>query len=414
MAKKDYDWSGGAKLDDHSRSKHKILREYFRQYLITRCKLPQQERFRLAVIDGFCGAGIYNCGSFGSPLIFLDVLNQTSTEINIRRSADGMRPIQIECYLLFNDADGGAIEDLKQNSAGLIGEIRENNPNLFIQIEYFSDKFDLIYPNIKTALMAGRYRNVVFNLDQCGYSKVDIDVVREIMSNWRSAEAFLTFSIDTIKTYFSRERSKNSVLKKYPELTDEIYTALNDGEEIISKNEWLGLIEKLVFHKLQGCAPFVSPFSINNPKGWRYWLLHFANRAPARRVYNDILHTNSTCQAHFGHSGLNMLAFDPREEGKLYLFDNSSRETAKRELNEDIPRLIDLHGDTLKISDFNLEIYNGTPAHSDDILDVLISNPDLEVITNLGNPRRKANTIREDDFVRLNKQRSMFPIFKRK
>ncbi|MDP6690957.1 MAG: three-Cys-motif partner protein TcmP, partial [Alphaproteobacteria bacterium] len=75
MARKSYDWSGGAELDDHTRCKHKILKEYFRQYLITRCQLPQQEKFRLAIIDGFAGAGIYNCGSFGSPLIILETLS---------------------------------------------------------------------------------------------------------------------------------------------------------------------------------------------------------------------------------------------------------------------------------------------------------------------------------------------------
>jgi len=412
LAKKDYDWASGATLDDHSKSKHNILKEYFREYLITRCKLPHQERFRLAVIDGFCGAGLYKCGAFGSPMIFLDVLNETSKEININRAAQGMRPIDIECFLLFNDVEQRAISNLKENSAGLLADIRDNNSKLFIRTEYFSKKFDVVYPQIKSILEKAKYRNVIFNLDQCGYSKVNIDTVHEIMSYWPSAEAFLTFSIDTIKTYFSREEAKNSVLKKYPELTNEIYTALNDGEQLISKNEWLGLIEQLVFQKLKRCAPFVSPFSINNPKGWRYWLLHFANRAPARRVYNDILHTNSTCQAHFGHSGLNMLSFDPREEGTLYLFDGSSREKAKSELNEDIPRLLSQHGDTLKISDFNLEIYNGTPAHSDDILEVLISNPDLEVITDLGNPRRSANAVRETDFLRLTKQITMFPFLK--
>jgi three-Cys-motif partner protein len=74
MARKDYDWDGGAELEVHTKKKHSILREYFRQYLIIRCQLPQQEKFRLAIVDGFSGAGLYKCGNFGSPLIFVDVL----------------------------------------------------------------------------------------------------------------------------------------------------------------------------------------------------------------------------------------------------------------------------------------------------------------------------------------------------
>ena len=33
MAEKPYSWASGATLEDHSRRKHKILREYFANYL---------------------------------------------------------------------------------------------------------------------------------------------------------------------------------------------------------------------------------------------------------------------------------------------------------------------------------------------------------------------------------------------
>ena len=55
MVEKPYQWPEGAKLEDHSRRKRKMLREYFFNYLTVRCQLPQQERFRVAVIDGFAG-----------------------------------------------------------------------------------------------------------------------------------------------------------------------------------------------------------------------------------------------------------------------------------------------------------------------------------------------------------------------
>ena len=86
MVQKNYDWKGGATLDDHTKKKHTILQEYFRQYLITRCKLPQREKFRLVIVDGFSGAGLYACGSYGSPLIFVDVLQNTLVSINIDRT----------------------------------------------------------------------------------------------------------------------------------------------------------------------------------------------------------------------------------------------------------------------------------------------------------------------------------------
>ena len=85
-----------------------------------------------------------------------------------------------------------------------------------------------------------------------------------------------------------------------------------------------------------------------------------------------------------------------------------------RDRHDDIPKLIEQHGDIISIDDFYLNIFNGTAAHSDDIHEVLMSNPDLEVITPTGNLRRKANTIRVEDTLRLKKQITMFPMFTKK
>ena len=57
MVEKPYQWAAGATLEEHSKRKHKILHEYFARYMAVRCQLPQQERFRLAIVEGFAGAG---------------------------------------------------------------------------------------------------------------------------------------------------------------------------------------------------------------------------------------------------------------------------------------------------------------------------------------------------------------------
>jgi hypothetical protein len=167
-----------------------------------------------------------------------------------------------------------------------------------------------------------------------------------------------------------------------------------------------------VFEAFRTCAPFVSPFSINNPEGWRYWLIHFANFYRARQVYNNILHDNSSAQAHFGRSGLNMLSYDPDHDGgTLYLFDEPARQAARTQLLEDIPRLITESGDVIAMSEFYENIYNITPAHTDDVHAAMMDNPDVEVITPGGGERRKANTIMVDDLLRLKAQKSFFPMF---
>jgi len=120
-------------------------------------------------------------------------------------------------------------------------------------------------------------------------------------------------------------------------------------------------------------------------------------------------------QAHFGRSGLNMLTFDPKhDERALYLFDVSGRVAAKQQLFDDIPRLVTDFGDAVGVRQFYGSIYNMTPAHMDDIHAAMMENPDLEVVTEAGGERRKPNTIRADDMLRMKSQRTFFPIFLRK
>lgn len=411
MVKSTYQWEEGANLEEHSKRKHKVLREYFRQYLITRCKLPQQEKFRLTVIDGFAGAGIYGCGSHGSPLIFIDVLKNTLNEINIGRVTQGLKVIEIECFFVFNDAEPEVIHLLRTNAAPLLAEIKETVPQLHIKVDYQSKKFDEAYPEIKAKISSGNYRNVLFNLDQYSHSHVSLATIKDIMSSWKSAEIFLTFMIGALLAYASPQKEKDRALGKIPEVSGEIHALTQDMESALSKTEWLGRAEKIVFDTLKGFAPFSSPFSINNPDGWRYWFIHFANSYRARQVYNDILHTNSSTQAHYGRAGLNMLSYNPAHEGRLYLFDEDSRKLAKEELYDDIPRLVSEYGDALTVEEFYIAAYNETAAHSDDIHEMVIANPDMQVLTPTGGERRKANTIRPDDILTIKTQRSMFPLF---
>lgn len=409
MAKKKYDWDGGAVLEEHTKKKHSILKEYFRQYLITRCQLPQQEKFRLAVVDGFSGAGLYKCGTYGSPLIFVDVLANTTNEINLQRLNQGMKPIQIECLLILNDEIAAVIDQLQKNISPLVAGVKEESKNLFIETEFHSSPFEAIYPQIKQRLLSAKCSNVLFNLDQCGYSHVTPGTIRDIIGSWRSAEVILTFMISSMLTYLSPNKESSGVPLE-PEAQSEIDRLLED-EELLNKPEWLGRAEKIVYTLYRNCATYVSPFSINNPSGWRYWLMHYASNYRARQVYNNVLHQDGAQQAHYGRSGLRMLSYNPQDEGQLYLFNKDSRKSAKESLHDDIPKLVAESGDTLSMEDFYATAYSETPAHSDDIHEMIIENPDMQVITDSGGERRHAHTIKAGDTLKLKSQKSMFFMF---
>jgi hypothetical protein len=268
-------------------------------------------------------------------------------------------------------------------------------------------EFEDLLPDSLRMIEQGRFHNVIFNLDQCGHSKINRSTISRLMSVERSVEVFLTYAIEAFVSFLTRSNPE-IVRERFAHLAVEP-EALSFSEDLLSKNEWLGAAERVVFDYFGRTAPFVTPFSIHNPTGWRYWFMHFANSYRARQVYNDVLHENSSQQAHFGRSGLRMLAYDPsQEKGELYLFDTDARAAAKGALLEDIPRLVSGGGDTMLISDFFRGIYNDTPAHSDDINDAIIENPDLEVLTELGNERRFARTISVGDTLRLKKQLSFY------
>ncbi|WEK49188.1 MAG: three-Cys-motif partner protein TcmP [Candidatus Kaistia colombiensis] len=407
MVKKAYAWEDGAVLDEHSRRKHKILREYFHRYITVRCQNPRQSKFRLAVIDAFSGGGRYSCGTAGSPIIFIEELQAALEAVNIRRVSQGLGTVEIECLLILNDATPGVTDILRGYCEPLVAALVASCPKLQLRVCYLSKTFEEAYPVIKGAI-AGRYRNVIWNLDQCGHGQVDVATIGEIMRSTQSVEIFYTFAIHSLLTFLSRTDPKLMERQVRHLAINPADLRAIDG--IGSTDAWLGAAERIVFETFHNHARYVSPFSITNPKGWRYWLIHFANNYRARQVYNDVLHDNGT-QAHFGLPGLNMLHYDPAKEGALYLFEAEHRIQAKLKLLDDIPRFIAASGDTMLVEDFYAAAYNATPAHKDDIHSAMLESDDLEILTQTGGVRRKSRQINVGDTLRLKNQKSFLPLF---
>ncbi len=409
-----YHWPKGADLDDHSRRKHKVLREYFRRYLNVRCQNPHQSKFRLAIVDGFSGGGRYNDGSAGSPIIFIEELDRTLEEINLNRTIRGLGTIEIEALLVFNDLVPSVTAMLRSYCEPLLASLKDKSSKLRVNVLYFSGEFEAVYPTIKDLVVRGRYRSVLYNLDQYGHTGVDITTLHDILrgaSSAPSTEVFYTFAIEGLLTYLS---GKNPAL-----LTKQLGhlgigpSNMKALEGLINKTAWLGAAERLVYDTLKSCASYVSPFSIRNPHGWRYWMLHFANNYRARQVYNDVLHDNGELD-HFGRSGLHMFSYNPDNEGRLYMFEVDDRQSAKTQLLTDIPRLVSVAGNTMQVGKFYEVAYSATPAHMNDIHLAMLESDELEVVTSNGGIRRKGNTIHIKDTLRLKSQRSFFTILGQK
>ena len=405
MTTKPYKWKSGAKLQGHSKQKHKILRDYFRRYLRERCKNPNSRRFRLAIVDAFAGGGIYEDGSLGSPVIFAKTLLESAAEINQERAVDGMPPVEVDCLMILNDPDPEAYRLFQEAVAPYGAAAQEEGSNVNLIFKFYQCEFEASVDEFCNLIGNERYRNVIYNLDQCGHSHVNRTTITRLIGSANSVEIFLTYAVQSLITFLNRtdpEAVRNQL--RYLDLHPD---ALEFSDNLMSKREWLGTAERIVFDHFCECAPFVTPFSINNPGGWQYWFMHFAKSYRARQVYNDVLHENSNAQAHFGRSGLKMLSYDPSQEGGfLYLFDLDARSSANEQLHDDIPRLVSEGGDAMTIPEFYAAVYNETPAHSDDIHTAIMENLDLEVLTPKGKTRRFARTISQTDTLRLKNQLS--------
>jgi len=92
--------------------------------------------------------------------------------------------VSLYCVLVLNDFEPEAIDVLKDHIEPLLAEITQNVPKLYLQVRYLSTAFEEAYPEIKELLERGEYKNVLFNLDQCGHSKVELETITDIIASF--------------------------------------------------------------------------------------------------------------------------------------------------------------------------------------------------------------------------------------
>ena len=404
----EYDWINGQKLKPHTKKKLTVIRSYFRNYLKV-VVTPNVRKLRIAIVDGFAGGGKYKCGHSGSPLVFLEELDNFYFKYKIRCETENIPSVSIECLFMVNELNQETLELLKNNIKHWSENKKSTSKEFDITIEHSNKKFIEFYYESKNKLKKLKYNTVIYNIDPYGYKDLKIDIIKDIMISFKKPEVFFTFMIGAILQYLnpkSIHKENNALYQNFEIPLEDI---LKDGTSMCSKPEWLGDIQKRLFYCTESLAPFVSPFAINqtNNQGYKYWLMHFSRSSRGREVYNNVLHEQARSQVHYGRSGLNMLEYTPSSNtAELFDFGQLAKEKTRGSLYEDIPKLIRDKGDKLPIETFRNIAYNSSPAHSDDINETLILHPDLEVMTPKRHHRRSANQISEKDVIVLKPQES--------
>ena len=116
----------------------------------------------------------------------MEELKRAVEEVNMQRKAQDLGVIKVECLLIINDKSRDAIELLKKDVEPLQVDITRTCSDLHVRVEYLNELFEDAYPKIKELLNQGRFRNVLFNLDQYGDSHVKKSTILDIMRSYPS------------------------------------------------------------------------------------------------------------------------------------------------------------------------------------------------------------------------------------
>ena len=425
MSAKHYDWSDGpAQIEDHSLTKQEVLVDYIRRYLKQCTLLPEMEVFRMTLVDGFCGGGVYvreqNPGTLvlGSPLQKLDAVESASREINLPRQ----KPIRFDIQFIFVDVNPTATAFLREQ---LIQRGYESR--LGCSIWVLTEKFTNVYDQIirKVCDHSRGSPRALFFLDQYGYSQIPMPVIADIFERIGHAEVILNLHTSSLMTYINDEILERACQSLG--ITD-VRSAMGGHSVADLKRTEAGarkLIQCALYRSVaDGCkAKHYTPFFIRGRAGHgEYWLLHLSQKHRARDVMSRVTWEKSNSFIHYGGAGLGMLnvemmgfdqQLDDHQVDNGYLFDDDARIQSTQQLRNDLaPIIYGLQG-PITFQGLYERYCNECPGDAElfklSVME-LVDAKEITVRTTDGGRRESALRIHDSDIIERSGTVSMFSL----
>lgn len=415
-----YTWKNGPEaIAQHSIAKHRILQSYLSAYFQTLAGGQRRDEFKLTLIDGFAGGGLYYHEDTrelveGSPFILLKAAAEAAFHINRDRN----KPVRFDITNFFIEAKRPAYLHLEKvlREAGYGSRI---NKDIYLCRSKFEDQADRIIAFI--AQKSPRNGRSIFVLDQFGYKAVPTTLIRKILSALPGAEIILTFAVDSLLNYANDQTFINALRRL------EIPTTLS-GKSLReikdSKKDWRLFIQSTLYSSLvQQCgAQHFTPFFIRNTDGHGdYWLIHLSQHYRARDVMTEVHWKNQNYFIHYAGAGLdmfNLLGYDPKHDSDHleqhvlgFEFDQPAREASIKALMEQIPKLIYAHDDGVTYEALYATTCNESPAYSEiyqEALERLVAHGIVEIHGVDGERRRSARQIKPGDRIIAPPQKTLF------
>jgi three-Cys-motif partner protein len=422
MSRKPYEWEPGGEhplIQQHSVAKHEILHAYLSAYIQTLVSNPNREEFRLVLVDGFAGGGMYRHADtrvevLGSPFVMMNAAKEAEAVINLNRR----KAVRLDIDYFFIEKDPPAalcLRDalVKQGYGSRIGK------DVFLFNSAFEHRADELIAHVQRRMP--RSPRAIFLLDQYGYSEVPTARIASIIRSLPGSEVILTFAVDALLNYFSEHSELTKALLQKIGIP-EVLRGRSFEDIKRSDRDWRLFVQACLYQELvEKCgAKFYTLFFIRSEEGHGdYWLIHFSQRARARDVMTRVHWEKNNHFVHYGGAGLEMFqvlgytaAKDDSHTGQssLFCFDDVARQTSTQALVNQIAPLIYADPEGVVFAELFTTTCNLSPASADlykDAIAFLRDHREVEVVSaNTG--KTTQGKIQDGDLVKVPDQGNLF------
>ena len=322
-------------IEPHSKAKLEVLRSYLRAYFDRLNVNPFREEFKLDLIDGFAGGGLFLDGAAevsGTPLVMLEETEKAGVRLNEKRA----KQLRIDCRFYFVDKEKAHTDHLRK----VLGERGHHvdDDKIVVRDGLFENEVEGIIASVRQR--QPRSGRAIFLLDQTGFSQVQLSLVSRIFGELPAAEVILTFAADALVNHLA-ETPQIAKMAAPLQLTDSQIC------DLIQQRDGDGgraLVQRTLRNhaRIVTGATYDTPFFIRPRQSRRaLWFLHLSRHPTARDVmiqrHWDIQNTFE----HYGRGDFGMLGWDALRDSEtlpLFQFGELDEQQMRTELLDSLPR----------------------------------------------------------------------------
>ena len=379
-------------IEPHSKAKLEVLRSYLRAYFDRLNVNPVREEFKLDLIDGFAGGGLFLDGTAeisGTPLVMLEETEKAGVRLNEKRT----KQLHIDCRFYFVDKEKAHTDHLRK----VLGErgYHADNDRIVIRNGLFENEVEGIVASVRQR--QPRSGRAIFLLDQTGFSQVQLSLVSRIFSELPAVEVILTFAADALVNHLA-ETPQIAKMTAPLQLTDsQIY-------DLIQQRDGDGgraLVQRTLrsHARIVTGAMYDTPFFIRPRQSRRaLWFLHLSKHPTARDVMIQQHWDVQNTFEHYGRGDFGMLGWDALRDSEtlpLFRFGELDEQQMRTELLDSLPRelfgLVSEH--PITIDALRHMLANRTAARFSDLDRVivrLVQEKEFEILNPEGKVRSRS------------------------